>query len=214
MRVLFHRPPADRVGMRVNEAVVISLPERAERRSRLMAALPQPWPFPALHVVEGVRATPPAWFKSSPGAYGCQQAHLKVLQSAWERGVESTLILEDDAMFGHNFVNRWRQADACIPANWSMVMLGGEHIQAPRPHGFSLVRVVETRRTHAYIIRLRAIPFLIRTWSHSVRHIDHALKDFQHAAYVYAPTQFLIGQSAGPSDISNKQNEARFWIKS
>jgi hypothetical protein len=199
--------------MRVNEAVVISLPERTERRAQLLAALPQPWPFPPLTVVEGVRAERPAWFKSSPGAYGCAQAHLKVLRSAWERGVQSTLILEDDAVFVPDFTARWRKVADRIPRDWSMVMLGGQHITAPQPVGSSIVRCVETRRTHAYVIRLRAIPFLIRTWAAASRHIDHALHTFQEGAQCYAPADFLIGQGAGRSDISGlEHDDDRFWI--
>lgn len=200
--------------MRVDEAVAISLPERTDRREHLMAHLPRPWPFPRLQIADGIRAAPPPWFTAGPGAYGCAQAHLAVLRSAWERSVESTLILEDDAMFAPDFTDRWRKAAACVPKNWAMVMLGGQHHVRPQAHGFSLVRCNDTRRTHAYIIRLRAIPLLIRTWSHSSTHIDQALLSFQTAAHVYAPTEFLVGQAGGYSDVDGITQHAdeRFWI--
>jgi hypothetical protein len=198
--------------MRVNEAVVISLPERSERLDQLRAGLPMYWPFPALRVVQGVREDPPPWWRSSVGAWGCRQAHLKVLSSAWRRGVDSTLVLEDDAVFLPGFSEAWKDLHPRVPAPCSMLMLGGEHVVRPLPAGAHLVRCVNTRRTHAYIIKLKAIPLLMRTWSLSRQHIDHSSTEFQARSWTYAPTTFLVGQAAGWSDISDKENPAiRFW---
>lgn len=197
--------------MRVNEAVVISLPERQDRRMKLLRSLPAAWPFPALRFVDGVREDPAPWFRSSRGAWGCAQAHLGILRSAWERGVESTLVLEDDATFCPNFPANYERFSTHLPSNWSMLMLGGEHALEPERVGAHVVRCINTRRTHAYIVRLRAIPLLIRTWQSATRHIDHSNLRIQRAAHVYAPTQFLIGQAAGTSDISGKDNPERFW---
>lgn len=198
--------------MRVTEAVVISLPDRTDRLRRFREGIPTDWslPWPRLH--DGVQEEPPAWFSSSAGAWGCRQSHLQVLQSAWERSVPATLVLEDDAVFESDFMTRWRQLAPRIPSRASMVMLGGQHVRPPFPAGPNLVRCIDTRRTHAYIIRLKAIPLLMRTWAASRRHIDHALFDFLSATFTYAPTDFLVGQDAGWSDISGKNNpEVRFW---
>jgi hypothetical protein len=198
--------------MRVDEAFVISLPERADRLGRFMASLPADWPFPTPILHPGVREPGPAWFHSSDGAWGCRQAHLQLLASAWARGVESTLILEDDAVLCRHFSARWGILSARIPEHWSMVMLGGEHVEPPGQVGPHVVRCLNTRRTHAYIIRLRAIPLLMRTWSRARRHIDHALAEFQADTWTMAPSGFLIGQDSGWSDISRKTNQdVRFW---
>lgn len=199
--------------MRVDEAVIISLPERTDRREALQARLPVPWPFPDPVFVDGVRAPRPPWFLSSDGAYGCQQSHLRVLASAWRRGVPTTLVLEDDALFERGFTERWEKFEPTVPENAAMVMLGGQHVEQPKFLGENLVRCRNTRRTHAYLITLKAIPLLMRTWATSRRHIDHALAGFQQDAYVYAPRRFLIGQAAGHSDISGQDNpQDRFWI--
>lgn len=198
--------------MRVDEVVVISLPERIDRLKRLRKRLPDPWPLPAPQVRMGVREAAPPWFYSSDGAWGCRQAHLQVLESAWQRGVHSTLVLEDDAVFADDFAERWKQFSAAVPAHWDMVMLGGEHIDPPRGSGSKYVRCVNTRRTHAYVIRIKAIPELMRTWKYARRHIDHALTDFQQASNVYAPVRFLVGQDCGWSDTTTKNNpDVRFW---
>ncbi len=198
--------------MRVNEAVVISLPDRPERLRRFASGLPKDWSLPVPRVHPGVRESAPAWFSSSDGAWGCRQSHLQILQSAWERSVPTTLVLEDDAVFEDDFMQQWKKINSHIPSRASMVMLGGEHVRPPVSAGPSLVRCVDTRRTHAYVIRLKAIPLLMRTWAASRRHIDHALFDFLSATFTYAPHEFLVGQDAGWSDISLKDNpDVRFW---
>lgn len=198
--------------MKINDAVVISLPDRLERLRRFEAGLPRDWALPVPRVHAGVREQPPAWFAGSAGAWGCRQAHLQVLERAWERSVPTTLVLEDDAVFEEDFTHRWAQISARVPSRASMVMLGGQHVRPPLPAGKHLVRCANTRRTHAYIIKLKAIPLLMRTWSRATRHIDHALLDFQNATYTYAPDPFLVGQADGWSDISAKFNESvRFW---
>lgn len=197
--------------MRVNEAVVISLPDRPERLQAFLSQLPSDWPFPTPRLHAGVREKAAAWFHSGDGAWGCRQAHLQVLADAWERSVPATLVLEDDAVCEDHFAAQWRLIRDRIPSRASMVMLGGEHIAVPHPCGVNLVRCVNTRRTHAYIIKLKAIPLLMRTWSGSSRHIDHALLRFQDATFTYAPAQFLIGQRAGWSDTTQKVNPARLW---
>jgi hypothetical protein len=198
--------------MRVNEAVVISLPDRPDRLERFITAMPSDWPFPTPRLHPGVRENAPAWFRASDGAWGCRQAHLQILQSAWDRSVPTTLVLEDDAVFEDRFAERWAAFHPRIPSRASMVMLGGEHVRPPAHQGRHLVRCINTRRTHAYIIRLKAIPFLMRTWAASCQHIDHALVGFLAGAFTYAPAQFLVGQDAGWSDISGKDNpQVRFW---
>jgi hypothetical protein len=198
--------------MRVNEAVVISLPSRHDRLAAFSRSLPHPWPFPALKIHPGVTETPPPRWKSSAGAWGCAQAHLQVLRDIWARGVESTLVLEDDAEFTSDFVRIWEDLKYRVPQNWHMLMLGGQHVGPTQPVGRHWLRCTETRRTHAYVIRLRAVPQLIRTWENTSRHIDHALGSFQRIAHVYAPARFLIGQAAGASDISGLvHEEPRYW---
>lgn len=198
--------------MHVDDAVVISLPERTDRLMRLSASLPHPWPFPKLRMVEGVSEPPAPWYRSSPGAWGCARAHVNVLRHAWDNGVEATLVLEDDAVFDPAFTAKWADLAARVPADWSMLMLGGQHMKTPAYAGGPWVRCTHTRRTHAYLIRLKAIPLLMRTWESATSHIDHALDQVQAQARVYAPSQFIVGQAPGRSDISGQEHlHTRFW---
>lgn len=198
--------------MNIDEAVVISRLDRPERLTAFMDGLPDPSPFPAFRLAEGVVEEPPSFWKSGRGAWGCRRAHLDVLQDAWERGVETLAVFEDDATFVPGFARQFEDFVEGIPPIWSMVMLGGQHISEPLMwRGWARCR--ETRRTHAYIIRIKAMPLLIRTWRSTNRHIDHALPEFQRQVQVYAPSSWLVGQRAGVSDISGVVSpEDRFWL--
>lgn len=201
-------------GLHIDEALVISLPQRSDRLQRFAQRLHGNggWPFPTPTVMDGVRETSPAWYQSSDGAWGCRQAHLKILHSQWRRGIQSTLVLEDDAIWGTNVTERWNLISEKIPDDWDMVMLGGEHISAPALIDTHVVRCINTRRTHAYLIRLKAIPLLIRTWQQARHHIDHSSRAFQQQARVYATDPFLFGQDRGRSDIFGNENEdVRYW---
>lgn len=195
--------------MRIDEAVIISLPEREDRLRKFRATRPHPWPFPPVRLVPGVRKQAPPWYTAGDAAYGCREAHLKVLNQQWLAGVESTLVLEDDALFRPDFHERWPDVANGVPDRWDMLMLGGQHVKPPTPAGLWVKKCVATRLTHAYVIRLKAIPYLMRVWMGSRGHIDRAAETFQREANVYAPTEWLVGQGAGWSDISHRPMPAR-----
>jgi hypothetical protein len=52
---------------------------------------------------------------------------------------------------------------------------------------------------------------LYSIWSRCDVHIDWWLPQWQGAFTVYQPEPFLIGQDAGPSDISGRLDAVRFW---
>lgn len=197
----------------VDETRIITLPERGDRLARFENRRQiSDWPFPIPDISSGVREQAPPWWQASDGAWGCRQAHLGLLHQQWARGIGATLILEDDAIWTPALAERWHIMAASVPEDWDMVMLGGEHIATPTMVASHVVRCHNTRRTHAYLIRLKAIPLLIRTWQQARRHIDHSSRDFQQQARVYATDPFLIGQDAGLSDISgNTNDDIRYW---
>jgi glycosyl transferase family 25 len=198
--------------MRIDDVVVINLPSRPDRLRAFELGLPVDWPLPTPRVVPGVVATPPPYWRVQPGAYGCALAHVRVLEHAFRSGVKSLLVLEDDAVFGGDFTARWRQFQAQVPSTWGMVMLGGEHKETPLLHG-RIFRAQATTRTHAYVIRDRAMPLLMRTWKAASTHIDHLLPALQKTHLsTYCPQEWLVGQRSGRSDITGHTHaDRRFW---
>jgi len=118
-----------------DEVVVISLPERTDRRTRIESMMAQervPFRF-----VDGVRVTTEeiqpeeiahvGWrgFKLAAGkeAYlrgmvGCRRAHIRVLECARDNGLRSILVMEDDAAFVDGWYERFLAAKAELPQGW------------------------------------------------------------------------------------------------
>src|SRR2546425_364278 len=94
----------DRFAMSINEffpyQICINLDKRSDRWSRMRArfsdnGLELVVRFPA---IDGTRMNIPASWQSFPGAYGCLQSHLAVVEQAREQAQPSVLIFEDDVV--------------------------------------------------------------------------------------------------------------------
>jgi hypothetical protein len=210
MRYELSDPDAPR--MRIDDVVVINLPTRPQRLRAFELGLPVDWPLPQPRVVPGVVAPPPPYWRVQAGAFGCALAHVQVLEQAFRSGVKSLLVLEDDAVFGRDFTARFEAFRAQVPSTWGMVMLGGEHKETPLMSG-RIFRAQATTRTHAYVIRDRAMPLLMRTWKKATTHIDHYLPALQKTQMsTFCPTEWLVGQRPGRSDITGHTHlDKRFW---
>ena len=205
---------------------VISLPQRSDRRERLTANLQErglaevsdlTW----VEAVDGVRATIPAWWQSGPGAWGCRASQLAVLQAAQRDGLETVLILEDDAHFHHRAQEWLGVMMSLVPDDWDLLFLGGQHMVEPKP--MADPRLLKGRgitRTHAYAVHRRAFASLIEQVSDDSRyqanpgwHIDHqyahGIADGQWKAY--APAWWLAAQEEGRSDIGEQSFSRRWW---
>lgn len=199
------------------KVVIVNLKRRPERlaalRGRLDAA---DWPFAAAEVfeaVDGARLPMPHAWADGPGAWGCLQSHRQVLERAIMAGVESLLILEDDAEPAPHFRPRVERFLAAVPEDWQGLMLGGQHVgrAAPPSIASGVVRVQHCHRTHAYAVRGEYMRALYQHWVSTAGHCDHRAGELQPRWRVYAPDPFLIGQALGKSDISNKVERLRFW---
>src|SRR5690606_8830251 len=86
---------------------VISLAQRSDRRERLAEemqslGLAEPSEIEWVRAVSGEQCWASGFFAAGPGAWGCLQSHLGILQNAIMDDRESILILEDDATFHPN----------------------------------------------------------------------------------------------------------------
>lgn len=134
--------------MRANErqiaemVLVISLPSRSDRRERIAAALrAENVPF---EFVDGVKVqfedvlpeeySELGWQGKEgivdrksyiAGTSGCRRAHQVCLELAEQRGVESLLIFEDDAVFLENWLERYHAARSELPEGWWQLYLSG-----------------------------------------------------------------------------------------
>jgi len=176
-------------------------------------SLPVDWPLrwpERFEAVDGQTVEVPAEWLHGPGAWGCMLSHRQVLREAIADGLDSILILEDDAVCCEDFSRRVADFLRRVPDDWDCLMLGGQHLLPPAPVETGIVRCGGTQRTHAFALRRRIMPGLLRFWEMvNTDHCDIVLAACCNHFAVYAPNPFLVGQRGGFSDITLRAEEAR-----
>jgi hypothetical protein len=202
----------------------VNLDTRPDRWQRFSANVPPDWPFAPIErfsAVAGKRVPHPPYWKAGGGAWGCYRSHLRLIEQCLQDGVESVLLLEDDALFPADFTARTLDWLRHVPADWEMLYLGGQHLFArahpPLKLGPDLYQPWNVNRTHAWALRgpgLRVVyqHLLTRDW-HAGHHIDHHLGrlHMRRDRKIYCPPAWLIGQAGGKSNISGRSPPDRYW---
>ena len=171
------------------------------------------WPFAHPQVfpaVDGVAVPAPYTWRAGAGAWGCMQSHRQVLEQAIMKGVNSLLILEDDATFRPSFAADVSAFLAEVPGNWDGLMLGGQVVESLKVKP-GILRCMNCQRTHAYAVRGRYLKALYQHLISTAGHCDQRMGDIQARYNIYAPDPFLVGQMAGQSDIGGTRDPTRFW---
>lgn len=188
-------------------------PDRLDNFRKLQNAhgwkLPEPVIYPA---IEGDKVGVPTYFSQGGGAFGCCRSHVNILERAIMEDVDTVVMLEDDVTFDHSAWDQLETFLSNVPTNWDQLMLGGQHLRAAEPTKIpGVVKCVNTQRTHAYVIRGKAMKSLLNLWYNCDVHIDWKMGDWQHEKNVYAPEPFIFSQAGGKSDISGRTNPAYTW---
>jgi Glycosyltransferase family 25 (LPS biosynthesis protein) len=207
---------------------IINLPYKADRRERLSTHLLEsgiinhPSDIRWVKAISGDWCWPPHWWKSGNGAWGCLMSHLRIVQDAIMDGLESYMVLEDDAVFQPRAVEMLERLMREVPDDWDQIYLGGQHLRPiePVPGSPFVVRANNVNRTHGFILRRRAFARFQQHILHAPDyiahpgwHIDHQLgvaherRDWN----VYAPAWWICGQEAGSSNISGRTNPRMWW---
>jgi hypothetical protein len=161
--------------------------------------------------IDGSKVPMPHNWQDGAGAWGCMQSHRHVLERAILDGVDSLLILEDDAIIRPTFAQDVKCFLADVPPDWDGLMLGGQSFDN-RPCLPGILRCFNCQRTHAYAVRGAYLRDLYQHWISTSGHCDHRMGEIQHRYRVYAPEPFLVGQTEGESDIGVASRAENFWI--
>ncbi|MBX3364019.1 MAG: sulfotransferase [Phycisphaeraceae bacterium] len=211
-------------------ALCINLDRRPER----WEAFKRNCPIRGVHrfpAIDGRAVRPPAWWRQGGGAWGCMLSHIRILEQALADGLDRCggrggvlLVLEDDALFPPDFAERAARFIRALPADWEQVYLGGQHrglrVRQPQRVNDEVVRPFMVNRTQAYAVRGHFIRVLYQhlcDWPAHARsprhHVDHRMELLHRAGKhkVYAPAKWIVGQAGGPSDISGRVTQDRFW---
>jgi hypothetical protein len=202
----------------------INLDRRPDRWRRFAEGLPADWPFPTpmrVPAIDGKLVKHPPHWSPGGGAWGCYRSHLRIIEQCLNEGVQSVLLLEDDALFPPDFAARVLAWLRHVPANWQMLYLGGQHLfpgqHPPLKLAPQLFQPYNVNRTHAFALQgdmLRIVyHHLLRTDWHRANHIDHHLGRLhqQRKHRIYCPPEWLVGQASGKSNISGREPPDRFW---
>ena len=205
---------------------VINLERNAARLARFRAGLPADWPFGEVRrfaAIDGSKIVPPEWFRGGKGAWGCLCSHAQILENCLSAGIDSVLILEDDAVFCEDFSRRTIAALEKVPEDWELLYLGGQHLRQkehpPQPVNAdgSVAIPFNVNRTHAYAVRGAGLQKVYRhlksaNWNRA-HHIDHHLGALVETGAIktYSLNPWLIGQAAGPSNIGKRMRGEHFW---
>jgi len=207
---------------------IINLPYKHDRRERLTRHLLEIGLIRGAGEIRWVRAIsgdwcrPPVWWGAGNGAWGCLMSHLRIVQDAIMDGLESYLVLEDDAVFQPRAAEMLARLLKEAPPDWDQLYLGGQHLKEPQdvPGRPFVLRCRNVNRTHAFILRRRAFvkyqQHILHAPDYIARrgfHIDHQLGLAHERAdwKVYAPAWWLCGQEAGSSNISGRINPRMWW---
>lgn len=204
--------------MQFDRSVVISLARRPERLAAFCERLAGRLDVSHHLAVDGLEDKPPAWWKTTPGAWGCYRSHATVIDEAIADGVERLLVCEDDATFCPDFAERL--AGLTIPEDCQQLYMGGQHLARPEPVGPGLVRGKNVNRTHAYAILGRPALALLQEhlrpeparWK-SRHHVDHhfGILHRERRIACYAVMPWMCGQAGGTSDVSGRLVRERAW---
>jgi len=212
--------------------VCVNLDRSPDRWKEFLRDLPVDWPFGEVErfaAIDGQKCPPPHWFRGGASAWGCNQSHRALIEDALNRGLESILLLEDDAICRANFLKRWESFVAELPDDWDLLYLGGQHIVQNRMIeriSRQVYRPYNVNRTHAWALRpagMRAV--YQRLWCDYAepagtptdvgrRHIidNHLAALLEEGSLkVYCPARWLFGQREGKSEIAGRQLNERWW---
>ncbi len=188
--------------------VIINLERRTDRLKQIMGEIAKDWPFVSPIIMKGIdgeKLKAPANFKQGNNVWACLQSHRRAIEDAINDGIESLLVLEDDAIFHPQFSERALKFLTDIPGDWEFAFLGGGHIDPAKPPIAvkpGIVRPQNIQRLHAYAARREGLHALYQYWHEwHEGHCDHAISTWIGTRKTYCVQPWIVGQRAGLSDV-------------
>jgi GR25 family glycosyltransferase involved in LPS biosynthesis len=173
--------------------------------------------------VDGSNEVLPLWWNQKmKGSYGCYLSHINILKLV--NGL--TLILEDDAVFCDNFIEKLSRAIRHVPDDWDQLYIGGQHLGSRKSMNNYIEKGTNINRTHGYFVKnkdsankllsnLLDKDFWIKNLNKNKYHIDYAygIMHKQNIINAYASKPFLIGQAANSYSDTGSQisTVVRWW---
>ncbi len=201
------------------DVVVISLPEREDRRERIRQTMRGE--RVKFRVAEGVRVAEkeldpeevagvdwrPAKVvagrsKFLRGVAGCRRAHLRCLEAALAAGTQSLLLIEDDMQWKDGWLERYQAAVQELPRGWLQLYLSSVDYRRSEPVTPHLHRLQGAWQTTAILYSAAGIEAAVNVLRRSRYEIDSWMGDHLHPfGCSYALRPGIAYQRGGMSDI-------------
>ena len=202
-----------------DDVVVISLPERLDRRRRIVAMMGEH--NLAFRFSDGVRVRDKdilpeeiaevgrhgfkevgTFEKYLRGMVGCRRAHLRVLEKAFADGLDSLLIFEDDAHLTEGWLKHYKAALTELPAGWHQLYLSASPFRKSVPFSKTLWRIAAAYQTTAILYSLEGIEVALKCLRKSRAEIDYWYGIHLHPfGNCYSIHPSIAYQEGGVSDI-------------
>ena len=201
------------------DVVVISLPEREDRRERIRRTMKAE--RVRFRFADGVRVADEdldpeevaavgwqpmkvvgGWPKYLRGVAGCRRAHLRCLEAALGAGRKSLLLIEDDMQWREAWLERYKAALQELPRGWLQLYLSSANYRRSEQVSPHLHRLRGAWQTTAILYSAAGIEAAVNALRKSRYEIDCWMGDHLHPfGCSYAIRPGIAYQRGGLSDI-------------
>ncbi|MES2062131.1 MAG: glycosyltransferase family 25 protein [Bacteroidota bacterium] len=182
----------------------INLPHRADRKLTFERSA-QYLPVKEIIRFEAVDGSgmDSAW-PGTPGAWGCRESHIRLLEMIKEEGHQKFMIIEDDAIVKRSFKKRFNKFLDTIGDDWDMIYLHTQgHYLKPIKLKPGVIQLQNTLGTVGIAYNARNLDVILDKLKNDYRWVDSCMADLHVVLKVYAPTRPFLVHSKGFSDNIN-----------
>ncbi len=167
----------------IDAAYVLSIDEG--RWERFVESIPADWPFPAAERFHGYDESAPidypADLRTTRAMYRAGLGLVAIWRDVIDRGLETVLVLEDDAAPVADLALRWRATvDELAAIDWGWCYLGWQSIgRRPENIGANVARLRSPLiRSHAIVFRRHTLEMLVEASAAWRSSFDHNMARF------------------------------------
>jgi len=192
----------------------VNLDRRKDRWETIQRDVVPVWPFAPIErwsAVDGQKIKPPAWWRISPGAWGCYRSHVSIVEQCLRDEVKSVLVVEDDITLHPDIAEAAEKFLEELPADWDMIYFGGRLWNPKEPISEHVARARGVMLTHSFAMSASGLQ-KVYDWLHPMdwrmmpppgQHVDFQLGRHHRLpnSKIYVPNHWFVIQTRSKTDI-------------
>lgn len=137
----------------------------------------------------------------TPGAWGCRESHIRLLEMVKKEGYEKFMIIEDDAIVKRSFTKNFNKLLSQVGDDWDMIYLHTQaHWLKPIKINKDIIQLQSTLGTVGIAYNARNLDLILDKLKNDYRWVDSSISDLHTVLKVYAPTKCFLKHANGFSD--------------